>query len=108
MNTNLVSSPGVKNRFNQCRPTQTFENMIRSPRGSAHVFVHGHAFAMRRMPRNRSPNLATLTLNLATNNRMISLIYASACELVRERQVRIIVLGDNQTTARVFVETMNN
>jgi hypothetical protein len=44
MDANLMGSASVKNRFDESRPAQTFENMIRSSRGSPHVFVHCHAF----------------------------------------------------------------
>src|SRR5262245_10565385 len=108
MDANLVGSAGVKNRFDQRRTAQSFENMIRGPRGPAHVFVHRHAFAMGRMAGNGRPNLSPLPLNLAANNRMISLIHAPTSELGRKSQVRVIVLRDHKATARIFIETMHD
>jgi hypothetical protein len=108
MDANLVRSTGVKDRFDQRRAAQTLQNPITRACGPPHVFVHGHAFAMRRMPRDRSANFATLPLNLRADDRMIRLIHASTCELVRNCQVGIIVLGDHEATAGVFVEAMND
>src|SRR5689334_17735144 len=108
MDTNLMGPTGMKNRFDQCRRTQTFEKVVRSSRGSAHVFVHGHAFAVGGMASNGRPNLPSFSLHLAADNSVIRLIHASTCELVGERQVRVIVFCDDEATARVFVEAMHN
>src|SRR5947207_884573 len=85
-----------------------FKNVITRPRSSAHVLVHGHSFAVRGMTGNGCPNLASFPLNLTANDRLISLIDAPAGELVRERQVRIVILRDDQATACVFIQSVND
>ena len=108
MNTDLMGSSGVENRFDESRSIQAFKHSVRSAGGPAHIFIHGHPFAVRGMPRNGGANFTAVPLNLATDNRVISLIDTSTSELSGKRDVSVIVLRDDQTTASVFIEAVHN
>lgn len=108
MDSDLVRSTRVKNRLDEGRRVQPLEHTVRGSRGSTHVFVHGHAFAMRGMARNCGANFATVPLYLAANDCLISLIDASTRELSGQGQMRIVILCDNQTAARVLIEPVHD
>src|SRR5437763_1461305 len=63
---------------------------------------------MRGMPRDGGVDFALLTLHLAADNRVVNLFDFPAGELSGERDVGVIVLGDDQATAGLFVEPMDD
>src|SRR5436309_15435400 len=108
MDADLVSSPGVENRFEQRRSAQALEHVVRGSRRSAHILIHGHAFAMRGMPGDGGTDFTALSLNVAANNCVIRLVHASAGELGRKGKVSIVVFRDHKAAAGFFVEPVHN
>ena len=60
------------------------------------------------MPPDRGVDRTTGTSEGPNNEREIDFLYLTLGELSRELLVRRVIFRDNETTARLLVETMNN
>ena len=109
MHADLMRASGVNLRLHQRRPVKPFENLVaRVRRATGTVVVHSHAFAMRRTPRDGGADFSRVARRLATHERMVNLIYLAFGKLFRQRNVCLIVLGDDEAAAGFLVEPVDD
>src|SRR5436305_11481708 len=94
MNADLVGPAGMEDGFNQRGSAEPFQDPVRGSRSSPHVLIHSHSLAVRRMPRDGSPDFPALPLNFAAHNRVISLIHAPTRELCGQCDMSIVDFCD--------------
>lgn len=108
MDANLVRPASVQESFGEGRTAQPLQKAIAGARLPPGVFIDGHSFAMGGVTPDGGPDFAALALHLAANNRMINFFHFAAGKLGRERKVRVVILGYDQTSAGFFVEAMDD
>jgi len=109
MHADLVRAPGVDLRFHQRRRVKPFENFVARVRGATRAVVaHGHAFAVRGMSRDGRVDFGGGASRFAADERVVNLVNFARRELFREREVRLVIFGDDQTTTRFLVEAMHD
>ena len=88
---------------------KSFDDAVTGVRGAAFVFVaHGHAFAMRGMPCNGGADVAFVAGQHAADDREVDFFHRSAGKLIREGNMRFVVLGHDQAAAGFLVEPVDN
>ena len=108
MDANLMSSTTVQPALNKARlspPAHDFEI------GSRHApaFARNrHLLAMNAMTCNRRDDASGSAPQFPGNKREVDLVNRARRELPREVDVRKIILRDHETTARFFIQSMNN
>src|SRR5882724_12431950 len=73
MHADLMRAPGVDLRLDERGGVQPFENFVARMRRATGIIVErGHAFAMRRMPRNRRADFTGFTREFTAQNRVVN------------------------------------
>ena len=95
--------------FDERGAAKSFDDTVAGVRGAAFVFVaHGHAFAMRRMPRNGGADVAFVTGQHAADDGEVDFFHRSSGKLIREGDMRFVVFGHDQTAAGFLVEPVDD
>src|SRR5690242_21185355 len=68
MNPNLVGTPGMKISFDEGSTFQSIYHPVTGMGLSSALFIHRHAFAVRRVPGNRNPYIAAVARDRAAHN----------------------------------------
>ena len=109
MHANLVRPAGVDLRLDKRRGLQLFQHAPACVRRAAGIVVaHGHAFAMRRMPRDGRADFAGAARQFAADNRVVDFFHAALGKLFREREVRPVIFGDDEAAAGFLVEPVDD
>ena len=88
---------------------QSFKHPIaRMRRPAVIVIANRHAFAMRRMPGDGGADVAFVARDDAADDGEVDLLHGASGELCGERDVRFIILGDDQAAAGFLVEPMDD
>ena len=69
---------------------------------------HRHALSIYRMTADRRFDHTSAFAHFAGDQREISFFDTALCELGGQPAMRLVVLGHDETTARLFIEPMNN
>ena len=78
-------------------------------RGAAGIVVaHGHAFAVRRMPGDGGADFAGVAREFAADDGVVNFFDLPSGELCREREVRLVVFGDDEAAAGFLVEPVDD
>ena len=109
MHADLVGAAGVNLCLNECGGVQSLEHVITCVRGAAGIVVaRRHALAVRWMPGDGGADFAGFAREFAAHDRVVNFFNLPPGELRREREVRFVVFGDDETTAGVLVEPVND
>ena len=109
MHADLVRAAGVDLRRHQGRRVKPFNDLVAGVRRATDAVVaHGHAFAVRGMPRDGRADFAGGAARLAADERMVNLVNFARGKLFRERNVRFVVLGDDEAAAGFLVEPVDD
>lgn len=108
MDANLVSSAAVQPAFKQARRSARAHDFEIGSRDPSAFARNRHLLAMNAMTHNRRDDASGSTPRFPGNKRQVDLVDRARRELPRKISVRKIVLRHYQTTARSFIQAMNN
>ena len=108
MNANLMSSTTVQPALKQgCLSSRAHDFEIGSRHAPAFA-RNRHLLAMNAMTPNRRDDASGSAPQFPGNKRQVDLVNRARRELPRKVDVRKIILRHHQTTARFFIQSMNN
>ena len=108
VDADLVRAPGVQRRLDIGGRREAFEHAEAGPRLAPFAGGDGHAFAVRRVPRDGGLDVALVVRHDAGDEGAVELHHRAFGELLREREVGLVVLGHEQAAARVLVEAVDD
>ena len=109
MHADLMGAARVQLRLHQRGGIQPLEHApARVRRATGMVVADGHAFAMRRMPRNGGTDFTRFTREFAAHDGDVDFFDLPSGKLGGKRHVRFIIFGHDQAAAGFLVEPVDN
>jgi hypothetical protein len=109
MDADLVGTAGMETAFDESRAVEAFDDLVCGPRfARVSAFGRGHTFAMGWMARDADLDFAAFIRHFTTNDPAINLGDAAFFKLRGEVQVRFVCFRDDDATARIHIEAMDN
>ena len=108
MHANLMRAPTVQRAFEQTHAVSGLQNAVFCSGISTAAPIDRHFFPLHGMSTDGDIDCPVRPLQFPGDQSEINLLHFALCELMSERLMGHIVFCDHETTARLFVETMNN
>ena len=108
VHTDLMRPSAVQFAFDQTDLIGRTHDAILRLRGATALGPDRHSLSMHRVTSDFFFNGPCAFPQLSGDEREINLFYAAPCKLRRQSAVRFIGFCDDQTTARLFIQSMDN
>jgi len=104
----LMGASSVQIGFDARGAPETFAHAIGGAGVTTIVVRNGHALSMRGMPANCGANFPFVARDFAANDRLVNLFHRAPGKLFREREMGRVVFGNDQATAGLAVQSVDN